>query len=224
MKSIEAYKRFLLKINKFDSNDDIRISKGEFVILFNDEAKRWQNQKLKENNSTSEINDLEVLLVNDFELIKVNEKQNYANFELPSNFFKITDCSVFAKTDNCAVKKLHCINLKPKFKSSRLNDAMSSPSFEWEETFYIVSNDLLQAYTDGNFKIDKVFLDYYKLIPEIDIEGYINILGEASTTIDPIINGTSINEVINRCVVECLRNYQNPELFQQSLQRIQTES
>ena len=48
MTSLEAYKHFLLLINKNDSNTNVNISKGEFVLLFNSQKRVWLNEKLSE--------------------------------------------------------------------------------------------------------------------------------------------------------------------------------
>jgi hypothetical protein len=41
MTSVEAFKRFQLKINKNDTNTDVDINRGEFVLLYNEQKDVW---------------------------------------------------------------------------------------------------------------------------------------------------------------------------------------
>lgn len=59
MTSLEAYKLYLLKANKNDTNKNIGISKGEFVLFYNSQAPIWLDIKLEQCLSSDKINDIE---------------------------------------------------------------------------------------------------------------------------------------------------------------------
>ncbi len=223
MTALEAYKRFLLKVNKFDSNDEIRISKGEFVILFNDEAKRWLNAKIGKYNNNSDIVNLLSLLVYDLPLQKIGDFNVYSSFALPDNFFTFNDCKALVRKNGCTpIKYIYTRLINPKDSSTLYHDEFSSPSYEWEETFADIANKRINIYTK-NFTAESVKISYYKNPEDIDIEGYKRIDGSNSTTINPTLEDVYVNEIINRCVLEALRNYSSLEAYQASLERIQSE-
>lgn len=54
------------------------------------------------------------------------------------------------------------------------------PSFEYEESFVVISGNNIMVYTDGTFTIDKLYLTYLRYPQKIDTEGYINFDGTSS--------------------------------------------
>jgi hypothetical protein len=223
MKAIELYKTFLLKINKNDTNSNISISKGEFVILYNEQRKVWLEENLKLKGKDIDIHDLERLYVKDKQIIESKKDTNSTHFTLPEDFYKFDSSYCIAKKDKCERGLVNWL-IKPKNVNVLLNDSNNSPSFEYEETLCIISQNNLVIYKD-NFEIPKAYISYYKLPIAIDIEGYINFDGEMSTNIDPTdLDEKSISEIINLCAIETIRIYENPEGFQLAQHRIQTEN
>ena len=217
----EAYKRFLLKINKNDTNDEVRISPAEFVLGFNEASLNWLGNKIKQKNSTDDINDLYELLVEDEELPIFKESKKYNEFLLPDNFFKFVNATAIAEKGNCE-KDLSVYNIKPKDKDSWLTDEMNNPSFEWEETISILTNKSLQVFKK-DFEVTGVNLSYYRKPISVDIEGYINVDEIPSKTVHPDLSDENVNEIINRLALSIDLNYKNPESAQLNSQRIITE-
>jgi hypothetical protein len=223
MKAIELYKSFLLKINKNDTNSNISISKGEFVILYNEQKKIWLAEKIKAKNNDIDIHDLERLYIKDKEIKKSKSDNNSSYFKLPDDYYTYDSSYSVAKKEKCE-RELSNWLVKPKNVNVLLSDTNNSPSFEYEETICIVSQNHLVVYKD-DFSIEKIFLSYYKEPVNIDIEGYIKFDGTLSTDIDPIdLDDKSISEIINRCALETIRIYENPEGFSLAQHRIQTEN
>jgi len=75
----------------------------------------------------------------------------------------------------------------------------------------------------NDFVVDDCYLNYYRSVREIDIEGYIRLDGKPSTNIDPDIQDQYVDEVIDRCALEIIRRYENPDGFQYAKERISTE-
>jgi hypothetical protein len=223
MKAIELYKSFLLKINKNDTNSNISISKGEFVILYNEQKKIWLSEKIKVKSNDIDIHDLERLYVKDKEIKKSKSDNNSSYFKLPDDFYMYDSSYSLAKKEQC-VRELSNWLVKPKNVNILLNDTNNSPSFEYEETICIISQNQMVVYKD-TFEIEKIFLSYYKEPINIDIEGYIKFDGTLSTDINPLdLDDKSISEIINRCALETIRIYENPEGFSLAQHRIQTEN
>lgn len=217
----EAYKRFLLKINKNDTDDEVRIPIEEFILYFNEESLKWLSSKIRQKNSTDDINDLYELLVEDLELSEFSEKKNHNDFKLPEDYFHFVSAIALAEKNNCE-KELFIHNIKPKDKNSWLQDEMNKPSFEWEETISIISRDTIQVYKE-DFDISKINLSYYRQPVKISIAGSIDFDGKPTKTVHPELSDENVNEIINRCALTVDINYRNPEGAQLGAQRIVTE-
>lgn len=209
MTSLEAYKYFLLKLNRNDSNVNISVSKAEFVLLYNEQRYIWLESKLKLKNPDIDIQDLGPLLVKDSKLQKSKDDDNSSIFKLPQDFMKFDSSYSIASKNKCKGRVLTNWPVKPRNISVLLLDSNMEPSFEYEETLCIVSSEGLVVYRK-DFNIDEVYLSYYKLPKEIDIEGYIKLDGSSSSTINPDdLPNDLITQIVNHCVMEVSRNYEN---------------
>jgi len=218
----EAYKRFLLKINKNDTDNEIRISTAEFVYMFNEMSLVWLGEKINGKAGTDSINDIQELLVEELELSNFNEAKGHNDFLLPEDFQHFSSAIALAERNGCE-KELEVYNIKPKEKNTWLKDDMNNPSFDWEETISIISGDRIQVYK-SDFDVTGLNLSYYRKPRVVDIEGYKHIDGKTlSTNIDPDLSNSNVNEIINRCALEVAVNYKNGETFQLDQQRILTE-
>ncbi|XAI97413.1 hypothetical protein [Leptolyngbya phage Lbo-JY46] len=218
MTSVELYKKFLLKLNKNDTNTKIKIPKGEFVLIFNEQKRTWLHNALKDLISSDEITELEDILVIDKELVtsKQTEKKDY--FKLPERFFRYQSSYSIAKKDDC-VKLLYNFPLKPKNIVALLQNSNTEPDFLFEQTLTELSEGNLVVHKK-DFEIEKQFLTYYREPIDIDLEGYIRIDGTPSTNINPDIGKDTLDKILNLCVLEATISYENAESFQMSAQRI----
>jgi hypothetical protein len=217
----EAYKRFLLKISKNDTGDSIHIGQAEFVFNFNEQAVIWLNDKLSQKSATSDINDIQELLVENLELSNFKETKDHNDFQLPDNFYHYVTASALAERDGCE-KTIEVHNIKPKDKNTWLKDDMNNPSFEWEETISVITNKTIQVYK-SDFDIIGLDLSYYRKPIKVDIEGYLHTDRTPSKTIHPDLSDENVNEIINRCALEVDASYKYGEAFQLDQQRIINE-
>lgn len=213
MTAIEAYKRFLIKLNKNDTNSNIAVNKGQFVLIFNEQADIWLDRKIDEDLRNSEKNELETLLIHEAPLTKVRDTITYSEFELPDDYFDYENSYSIATRGDCTNRKLLNWDFKARNKSTIDQDENHNPSFDFEETIVNVSqNSLLVFKTD--FEINQQFLTYYRQPKHIDLAGYKKFDGTDSTNIDPELLDIYVSEILNMCVIEVDTNYGNTEQFQ----------
>jgi len=159
MQSSEAYKHLLLKVNKNDTNSDIDISKGEFVLLYNEQRLVWEQEKISAKESTLSIQDLQEIQVKYLPLIQANIGEGYVAYTLPDNYFSYISSYSYSSKDNCSEVVLRHYPIKPKNENMLLESTNTEPSFEYEETIVDLSSGKLYVYKK-DFDIDKTFLTY----------------------------------------------------------------
>jgi len=209
MTSKEAYKKFLLKINKNDSNTNIRVSKGEFVLLYKEKKLVWLSEELREKNNSELIHESENLLVKDELIFKTKTDGNSTHFKFSEKLFLYASSYSIAKRGDCSTSMVNWL-VKPKNVRTLLEDTNNNPSFDYEETICILSKGHLVVYTD-DFTIEKQYISYYKEPMDIDLEGYVTLDGKPSINIDPIdLNDKQIEEILDRCALEVTMRYENP--------------
>jgi hypothetical protein len=222
MLAIEAYKSLLLKVNKNDTNSDIDISRGEFVLLFNEQKDRWEKEKISAYQSNDGVEELEELQVKHKELIKAHDANDYSVFTLPDNFFSKLSSYSYCSDSDCRDVIVRHIPIKPKNENMLLENTNTQPSLDFEETVVDLSENKLFVYRK-DFAVDKTFLNYYREVGKIDIAGYRKLDGTMSTDIHPDISDSLVEEILGRCAKEIIRRYESPNGFQLADERIRTE-
>jgi hypothetical protein len=216
----EAYKRFLLKVNKNDTNGNVKVPKGQFILLFNEQKRKWQEKTIRTNEDSDYIEGIEELLELDKELSKVAEHNNRDDFALPTNFYRRATSYSLASKDECSKQMLINWFIKPKDRDVLLQNSDQSPSFEYRETLAIVNSGKLSVFKDG-FTVDRVLLSYYREPIDMDIEGYNHVDGTVSTNIQTDLSDMNIEEVLDLTATEAIRNYESTQQLQIALQRQQ---
>lgn len=219
MTSLDAYKAFLIKFNKNDSNRNINVPKGQFVLIYNEQAEIWEDERVDKGVSSDDLDDIDELLTLDAPLTKDEEFRDFTNFTVPADFFRYSTSYSLATKASCSQTVLYNWEIKNKNKNNFKIDAHNKPSFEYQETFVVINADKLGVY-HTDFTVDKVFLDYYRLPIKIDVSGYIKVDGTQSTDINPDISNKLVNEIIDYCVKEATRIYENVDGFKLADERI----
>jgi hypothetical protein len=222
MTSVEAFKRFALKINKNDTNTDIDINKGEFVLLYNEQKDIWEREKIEAYQTTIDVLDLQEVQIKHKELQLSEFGSSYDTFTLPSNFFSYINSYSYCSDEPCFDVVVRHLPIKPRNENMLLESTNTEPSLEFEETIVDLSENKLFVYKK-DFSIDKTYLSYYRTVGAIDIEGYVKLDGTPSTNIDPDLSDIYVDEILNRCAKEVIRRYESPEGFQLAQERITNE-
>lgn len=222
MKAREIYKRYLLKINKNDSNDGVNILPSAFVLMFNTEQTRWLGEKLTQDSDNIKIDHLDGLFISDYEIQQVNKGDNWVEFTLPGDIYRHAYSFAIVSKGNCSNIPFYYFEKKPLGFSAFLSDDSNKAHFDYEEGPMIITQGKIKAYTDG-FVINKFLLSYYRVPPVIDIEGYIRIDGAPSTNIDSPLADDNIDEILNRLAVEAFREFSDTDGVTLGKDRISTE-
>lgn len=218
----EAYIKFLNKINKDNTSDNIHVDKGRFVLIFNEEQNRWSTERYNRKDRDSLL-DIQILLVDNQEIINGNPNpKGYTTFPLPADYASYVVSYSIASKGNCTGKVVRNWITNHFDLNDKLRDANTRPSFEYEETLVTVGGEELQVYTD-NFTVDKLVFTYYRHPKQVDIAGYIKVDGTSSTNIDPELADEYVDQIISRCAKEVMRVFENQEGLVNSNDRIKTE-
>lgn len=213
MKSTEIYKRFLLKINKNDSNDGINILPSHFVLTFNSEALKWLSAKLDKDGDNIKLDHLDKLLQPDVEITLFKKYDDSVEFTLPEDFYRHASSFSLASKGDCKDVKIFNFEKKSLGFTAVLADDFNKPQFDFEETPFLIAQNRIRVYT-GDFTINKVFVTYYRTPIQIDIAGYTRIDGTPSTNIDSELSLDNIDEIIDRMATEVTRQFSDGEGFQ----------
>lgn len=221
---LEAYKNFQLKLNKLDSGDNFDISKGEFVIIFNEQQVVWYQNRFRKKSSSFDINDVQAFVETDVKLTKVSTKNSrYTEFSIPTNYLDYIRSYSICDKGICKARIVRNFQVKLTAADIIVMDDDNSPSFEYQETPLTIAGDKLQVYK-SDFTIVNTFLTYYRYPADIDIAGYKHISGKDSTNIDPELRDDYVNEIINLCVLDVQRSTENGEGFQLSNNRVDKQN
>lgn len=201
------YLKLLLKINKGNSGGNIAIDKPRFVLLFNECKNRWVEKHLKDKDSI--LIDSLWEIVKSTELLNGTKKDTYTEFFIPDDFYELIGGTCEALRTPCK-RTLYIREVKNQNKTILKFDLNEAPSFDYEWTFCSVQNKFIRIYT-SDFDVLKVDIEYYKVTPDIDIAGYINIDGQASTDIPIDISDQYVDQIINLTAEEYMRDFQDTQ-------------
>lgn len=218
----EIYKRYLLKINRNDSNEGANVLKSLFVIDFNSQAENWLFERLDKDGDNIKLDGLDTLLEPDKELTKLTVFDDSVEFQLPDNFRRHASSFSIVDNGNCKGVKIYNFDKKSLGFTAILADKFSRPSWDFEETPFLITKNRMRVYFDG-FEIKKCFSTYYRRPGLIDIAGYKRFDGNPSTNIDSDLPDMAIEEILNRMAVDATRKFQDPEGFQFNKERVTTE-
>lgn len=216
--SVEAYKKFELKVNKLSTNDNVDISPGEFVLIFNEEQQKWFEDNFK-NRGTRYVDVVQKLISHDASLEIKESHNNHTDFILPPNYFDYISSYSLADQGTCKGRVIYNEEIRIVNKNILYKDEYNSPSFDYQEGFITLAGDTLQVYKK-DFEVVSTFLTYYRYPVNIDIEGYIKIDGTDSVNINPELGDHYVDEIIDLCVRQVSADYSDPERWQTANQTV----
>lgn len=214
----EVYISFVNMVNSNATNNNLSIDKFRFVTLFNSTAIRYVQWMLEKRNDDS-IRNISNLLILDKQLQPDVLTDTISTFVLPKDYFEFANLSLVASKGNCSGKKISTFEAKSEDVEELLADESNKPSFEWRETFYLLSENKVAAYKT-DFSIDKAFLSYYKYPKKVDIAGYINLNNQPSSNIDPDFDDKVVNKILQAMAKEFSANKGDTASYQLNSDRL----
>jgi len=212
------YIKFLQKVNKNYTNDNISVDKGRFILLYNEAQNKFIEWVLEKRNE-DDIRDIQNLVVTDKKLDINSAGDINDSFKLPKNYFSFINVNVKATKNKCKNTNINSFEVKGENLNELLNDFNNKPSFLFRETFYTFGNNNIIIYKD-DFDISKVFMSYYRYPQSIDINGYIKIDGSTSTDVDSEFDDRITDRIISLCAKDFNSNNDNLERYQVDKDRI----
>ena len=198
MKASEAYEKYLIKSEKNSINDGLSTDKGRFVILYNEYQNRFVEYTYEKKNE-DDIRYIQKLLVESFP-IKYNTKKNdFYLFSLPENYFDLSNVYGKGSKDSCINKKIDLFEIKDFDRNYILSDKFTSPSFEYREAPYIISDNSIKVFTN-DFTIDSIILSYYRYPIQIKLLDSNNPESDFDDTYDLDFDNKVIDRIISASV------------------------
>ena len=161
MISIEEVKeRYLIKAEENGTNDNIATDNYRFILNFNESQNKYTTLQLQ-NRGVDDVRYIQHLLVLDKKIYPEDTSQDKVNFELPSNYFDLSSARATAQKNSCQ-DNIDLVEIKTENLNEIINSEYLKPSFDWREAPYTISSDNLSIYTDNEFTIDYLLLNYYR--------------------------------------------------------------
>lgn len=167
------------RLNKLSSNDYDNIEDWQIIEAFDKGQVDWCRRNLHglnvvkegDEQSTRRIDDLQILL-SQIPLNMNNKKTYYESVNFPPDYLQWKRVSASATSDCCSDPKPMVVYLAEVANVDELlRDKHKQPSFEWGETFCVMSDNNVKIYTNGLFKPVNVSLFYYRQPRRIQIAG-----------------------------------------------------
>lgn len=229
------------KLNKLSSNEHQQIPLEDKILALNEAQIKLIKQKLDGQNTVSGLGldafkkryeDLEKLVEmyedHPLELIEVEGPLNRWKAPLkdvsPAYMFYV-DSYITADKGKCKNRVIYINNDLAKHADvpTLLKNTHYVPSFEYQETFNIISSDELSIFTDGTFKPKKLYLSYIRYPKYIDKVGYVKFDGSASSDQNCELKNYLEDELVDLTVENLAMYTENMSAAQNAQFRIKTD-
>jgi hypothetical protein len=229
-----------LKLNKLSTNEHQSIPVENKILVLNEAQLKLIKQKVDGISVVSGLGfdafkkryeDLQALVENyiDHPLIPVEIDSNLNQWvvnihSLSPTYMFYVDSYLLADKGECK-NRIVWINQdlsKHGDTSILLKNDHYKPSFEYQETFNIISSDEMSVFTDGTFTPTKVYIMYLRYPQYIDKVGYVKFDGSLSIDNDCELEAYLEDELLDLTVQALAMYTENAPAVQSSQFRIQT--
>lgn len=221
------------ELNKLSSNEHQQIPLEDKILVINQAQIILIKQKIDGNNVLGlgfdafkkRYEDLQSL-VEDYpdhelslELVDKNLNKYVADISAikPAYMFYV-DAYLIADKGKCKDRVVYINNdlVKHSDITTLITNSNYKPSFEYQETFCMVSTDQIGVFTDGTFEPKKLYLSYLRYPKYIDYPGYQKFDGTDSTKQDCELKNFLEDELLNIAVQSLALSTENPNAAQAS--------
>lgn len=161
----DVSKKIDLRLNKGASGDYDNIWNYQKEEALNKAINEWVRRQKRGKNSTQEGDEETVDRIDDLQLLLKTEVLTTRDKGIFNQTNKLPIDYLYFKRLSPLVSKGICkgINIKSHLREeANVNDLITMPSFEFEETFHTIINNKIHIYHNKEFSIDKVELTYYR--------------------------------------------------------------
>lgn len=228
------------KLNKLSTNAHQQIQLEDKILALNEAQLKLIKQKVDGISTTSGLGldgfrkryeDLQSL-VEDYhnhelkltEVDKVLHRYSSSLEDLNPKYMFYVDAYLLADKGRCKDRKIW-INrdlLKHGDLQFVLNNEHYKPSFEYQETFNMLSSDEISLFTDGTFEPKALYLSYIRYPKYIDKEGYVKFDGTPSINEDCELESYLEDELLDLVTFNLAGYTENMSAVQMAQARIQT--
>ena len=217
-----------MRLNKKASNEHQSIPLEDKILALNEAQIKLIKKKLGVNNIyglgldsfKKRYEDLQDLIVQ-FEHLRVTATADaYSAYEanvklLQHKFMFPLDMYTICSRGACTDRIVYLSKLQKHGDISTLMfNSDYVPSFEWQESFAVMSSDKIITYTDATFKVDALYISYIRYPQKIDQSGYINFDGTASIDQDCELVDYLEDELLDLTILELAMETENTPVIQ----------
>jgi len=213
----QAYERYLIKVEKNGTNDNISTDKGRFVELFNESQNKFEELHLQ-NRGIDDVRYIQKFLVLDSKLSDSSQTFDHFDFNLPKNYLDLADARANASKDKCS-DFLSLFEIRTENLNQILEDENNKPSFKWRESCFTINNDKISVYTDRKFKVNYILLNYYRYPNQISLVNPFDPESEFTPEIQIEWDEKSLDRILSICAGEFDINENNPRFQLQNLRQ-----
>lgn len=219
-----------LRLNKVAANANQSIFLEDKVVALNHSLIKLVKQKLNPNNIyklgvdsfNKRLDDFRNIIPPEYsiDVSKVATDRYLADISTAPEYMFFLKCYIVADKDTCIDRVLD-VNIIPHSDIREwLNSEHLRPSFEYQETFGIMSSDGVEVYTDGVFIPKQLNLIYIRYPKPVDYPGYIHFNGDESTLVDSDLPEYLRDEIVDLAVQELAMSTDNVNVVEFTNQRI----
>lgn len=211
----QVKERYIVKSEKNGTNDNITTDNYRICLLYNESQNKFLTLHLQ-NRAIDDVRYVQNFLVLDKEIPYSSKSEDKYNFELPDNYFDLSDVRGKAEKDNCQ-DIINLYEMRTENLNELLTDEYTKPSFEWREALYTVNSNSLSIYTDKTFKVNDILLNYYRYPKQLELTNEQD--PESGFKIDSVIewDDKSLDDIISLMVFNSDINENNPRFQLQTL-------
>jgi hypothetical protein len=228
------------KLNKLSTNEHQQIQLEDKILALNEAQIKLIKQKVDGFSTNSGLGadsfkkryeDLQSLVIpyNEGKLpltLKNPELNEWIGkiHDLTPKYMFYVDSYVLADKGRCKNRKIWINRDLAKHGDIQfiLNNTHYKPSFEYQETFNLLSSDEISIFTDGTFTPKDVYISYFRYPVYINKKGYIMFDGKPSTDQNCELETYLEDELLDLTVQNLAMYTENQSAVQSAQFRIQT--
>ena len=156
------------KYDRFVGQANRRLRQEDKLAVINEALEIYFENRVKVAETDSKVrDDLRVLEMKEVKIPLVISEENFNVYEIPAESYRVLRKRVVASKEDCGEKDIPLIM----FQTDDIDNARNSPywrsSFQWEHAISDEGSKGLYVWHEGDFKIVKTIIDYYRKPKEI---------------------------------------------------------